>query len=609
MSTRRRLGASCLLILCLLSMALAQGEQPGNQARTISPTSSAVTASATAERVRFTAPSNVVRMQLQVISESGQILFDVSSKGNVLDWSLQDTSGQRLQGSYLAVVTVKSLSGRLSQRIGTVSVEKKQVELKAGNATGMAPAQQESVGPIEENATLTILKEDEGQAITVVANNGNDGQIVRDRGALSFRLGDFFSGNDQEQMRLTEEGNLGIGTDKPQAKLDVAGTIRTTKGIEFADGTVQSSGQSGKLDSQGNIVPNATGTGTQGRIAKWVDTAGTLGDSLLNETGNGLELRALSGSGTNPTFTNPNNVPGFSQFTFYPVSGPNTNMSFSAIPRGNGAANNHAQISVFRTDLIADSNNYEFAALRARDNDFVFGTGKSGTGVIRPFMLASGFLADNTTNNGQLYLATNGKVGIGNTAPGAKLDVTGDINTMTQYNIGGQRVLSTTSINSSNIFAGIGAGEGGLQNSFFGSDAGQSITTGEFNSFVGYQAGQGNTEGQQNSFFGAQAGINHQTGIGNSFFGAFSGLNNIDGQQNTIVGYNSANSNAGGPSTPSSAPILTVPQPSRTPRPSAIRRMSRRAIVWFSAALPVSTTRSTTPMLASVRLHRRRGCT
>src|SRR2546427_5251614 len=195
MFTLRRLSVSCFLVLCLLTMVLAQAEQPGNIGQKPSQTTATVTASATAERVRFTAPSNVVRMQLEVISESGQILFEVSSKGNVLDWSMQDGSGQRVQGSYLTVVTVKSISGRLSQRIGTVSVEEKRVELKAGDATGLGAAQQQAVGPIEENATLTILKGDEGQPVTVLANDGKDGQIVRDRGALSFRLGDFFSGS------------------------------------------------------------------------------------------------------------------------------------------------------------------------------------------------------------------------------------------------------------------------------------------------------------------------------------------------------------------------------------------------------------------------------
>src|SRR5205823_14610524 len=103
----RRLSVSCFLVLCLLTMVLAQAEQPGNIGQKPSQTTTTVTASATTDRVRFTAPSNVVRMQLQAISESGLIVFDESSKGNVLDRSLQDSSGQRLQGTYLTVVTVK----------------------------------------------------------------------------------------------------------------------------------------------------------------------------------------------------------------------------------------------------------------------------------------------------------------------------------------------------------------------------------------------------------------------------------------------------------------------------------------------------------------------
>ena len=104
MFTRQRLCASSFVILCLLCTALAQDQQPGNVAPKISQTNTTVTASATTERVRFTAPDNVVRMQLQVISETGQILFDVSSKGNVLDWSLQDSSGQRRKSVHEALL-------------------------------------------------------------------------------------------------------------------------------------------------------------------------------------------------------------------------------------------------------------------------------------------------------------------------------------------------------------------------------------------------------------------------------------------------------------------------------------------------------------------------
>src|SRR2546423_11820535 len=206
MFTPQRLCACSFVILCLLCTALAQDQQPDSVASKISQTNTTVTVSAIAERVRFTAPSNVVRMQLQVISESGQILFDVSSKGNVLDWSLQDSGGQRLQGSYLTVVTVKSLSGTVSERTGTVSVEEKQVELQRVDVTQFTAAQQQDVGPVEENADLIILKAGEAEATTVIAHDGTDGEIVRSRGALTFRVGDFFSGTDREQMRLTEEG-------------------------------------------------------------------------------------------------------------------------------------------------------------------------------------------------------------------------------------------------------------------------------------------------------------------------------------------------------------------------------------------------------------------
>ena len=113
---RRRSPGSFLLLFCLLATAFAQAEQASSVPQKTSSTNTTVTAAAAAERMRFTAPSNVVRMQLQIISGSGQILFDVSSKGNVLDWTLQDSSGQRLQGAYLAVVTVKSLAGRLSEK-------------------------------------------------------------------------------------------------------------------------------------------------------------------------------------------------------------------------------------------------------------------------------------------------------------------------------------------------------------------------------------------------------------------------------------------------------------------------------------------------------------
>ena len=63
----------------------------------------------------------------------------------------------------------------MSQRVGLVSIGEKQVELKVAAESGLTLALQQIVGPIEENATLNVLKGDEGQAITVQANNGDEG--------------------------------------------------------------------------------------------------------------------------------------------------------------------------------------------------------------------------------------------------------------------------------------------------------------------------------------------------------------------------------------------------------------------------------------------------
>src|SRR6266404_2616811 len=110
------------------------------------------------------------------------------------------------------------------------------------------------------------------------------------------------------------------------------------------------------------------------------------------------------------------------------------------------------------------------------------------------------------TANVQRMIVTNtGDVGIGITAPTAKLDVTGTINTLTQYNIGGSRVLSVPGGSASNTFAGVFAGDS-------------------------------NTTGAQNSFFGRSAGFNNNGGAGNAFFGFKAGDVNSGGFNNTAIG-------------------------------------------------------------------------
>ena len=117
------------------------------------------------------------------------------------------------------------------------------------------------------------------------------------------------------------------------------------------------------------------------------------------------------------------------------------------------------------------------------------------------------------------------------------------VNATTQYNINGNRILSTAGFN--NVFAGLGAGAAnttGADNSFFGRNAGFSNTGGS-NSFFGAFAGQFNTTGIFNAFFGARAGRSNTTADSNSFFGNSTGrdnafFGNVAGADNTTGSFN-----------------------------------------------------------------------
>lgn len=487
-----------------------------------------VTATATAKRVRFVAPGTVLQLRLEVYNEAGEKVFDTELRGgNVLDWNLQNGAGERLvPGSYACVTTVKSLSGRLSQRTGTVTVSADQTLMQPAEATQLSLPQQQAIGPMEGTATLAVLQSSETEAVTAVVHTGAEAQVSRTRGALSFRMGDFFSGNDKEQMRLTEDGKLGIGTADPQARLDVAGDIRATgvisaARIQFPDGTIQTSAQNGKLDSKlnasSNPFGNLTGSGTQDKIAKWLDNVGTLGDSTITETGGNV------GIGTTSPLQKLHVVGGKSLFQ------------------------NTGTASLF----IVDRTDGKIAAMGAGGASSTFAYDDTGIFKIESNSranIAAGVFGSAVGATTRLAINSSGNVGIGTETPATKLDVVGDINTSTQYKIGSSRILSNAG--SGNLFAGVNAGQvnTGSANSFFGSSAGAANTTGFSNSFFGSSAGSSNTTGQVNAFFGEGAGQANTTGSANSFFGSRAGNVNTVGGQNAFFGESAGAANTTGAS-------------------------------------------------------------
>lgn len=155
-----------------------------------------------------------------------------------------------------------------------------------------------------------------------------------------------------------------------------------------------------------------------------------------------------------------------------------------------------------------------------------------------------------------------GNVGIGQAAPGSKLDVNdGDINVSGAYKIGNATALSRSSANlgmgvlaaasgSNNIFIGLMAGgdrtTSGSDNIFIGGDAGKKNTSGNQNIFIGENAGKTNTSGSDNVFIGDDAGTTNTIGRKNVFIGENAGLGNTTGKGNVFIGESAGLSNTTG---------------------------------------------------------------
>jgi hypothetical protein len=141
-----------VLVLAVLSTAAAQ-DSAGTATQTSFLTITAVATGG--ERVRITAPSSIVQMHVEVYADSGERLFDQEIRGgNVFDWHLQDGQAQRLApGVYVCVVTAKSVSGKLTQKIGRVTVGETAVGVQTADSPQLTVQQTQAIGPVEKNSS------------------------------------------------------------------------------------------------------------------------------------------------------------------------------------------------------------------------------------------------------------------------------------------------------------------------------------------------------------------------------------------------------------------------------------------------------------------------
>ncbi|HRN70240.1 MAG TPA: FG-GAP-like repeat-containing protein, partial [Candidatus Woesebacteria bacterium] len=291
-------------------------------------------------------------------------------------------------------------------------------------------------------------------------------------------------------------GRVGIGTTSPQYTLDVAGNIRVGTDVYFGNIGLGSTGGASL------IGVNTTGFG--------ISTAPTVQGQLaaLNDA-----VSSLSGN----TFTDGGNY-------VYPTSGKYIGISSTAaLGKINGL-------------FLGDTSPIIFG----KDNDFRMVYNSAGNLVIGDssnnfLSINDGGTAGNFAfNTNHLYVASNGRVGIGTATPQAAFDVRGDIFTDRWANSGTNLLIGGTVAGAGNLI--------GLYNTILGGIAFNNITSGHSNVGIGYQAGYSNTSGLQNVAIGIQSLYYNQSGQQNVAIGGIAGNGNVGSPSfsyNVLIGYGS----------------------------------------------------------------------
>jgi hypothetical protein len=469
---------SAVLAVAVLSLPLGLAAEPPSK----------IAAGVGEQSLRFLASPAACQVRAQLVSASGETVFDSSwQDGNLLDWPVVSAMAALPAGAYRCVVSSRDLDGNV-----------------AANETG--------VSVDSGHITLAALPDGANAKVSLLAHDGTAGALVTTSGDLAFRFGDVLRGKDAERMRVTAEGNVGIGTAKPQAPLDVNGLIRTNKGIVFPDGTILTTA-AGLPGEATDAAPVGSRTGAPARPAAALlipGAVGALGGGLRGATPrpnviSDYQFRVDS-AGVHVGSTQPFALSVTGDAAFY------SNIGLVATTATAGIITSNGQPFIHRFG----SNNF-FAGLSA-GNLTLTGTRDTGLGPQTLSSLTSG--NDNTAVGfDSLKVVTSA---FNNTAVGSYsmfATTTGVSNTA----VGMQALYSNVAGGANSAF-----GAGALVNNLASS-----------NTAVGNAALLGNTSGASGTAVGASALLSNTTGSFNTAVGESALFQNSTGTHGTAVGYQS----------------------------------------------------------------------
>jgi len=401
----KQLPVAIILIVAMFTCAIGQVKVQDPQAATAT-----VTAGISGgDTVRVTAPGEVTQIQLEVYGANGEVIFDSGKlRGNVIDWKTTDAVGLLSQGSVVVVVTTRGLDGKSSQRYGSLTLEagqlklKKEVELTGVQKETLSTRRQsQKLDAGQDPEALTIVNESSSRSVVLTTHNGQAGQVTSTNGPLTLATGDTLTGKDREQMRITPDGKVGIGTQTPEAALDVNGEIRARGGIRFDDGTVLKSAPLSVVTNttitpgsatSSTLSPATAGTGTTNQLSKWTDNVGTLGNSGVTDSNGNIGIGTTSPVGR-----------------LHVVD-----------PTGSAQTADNA----FRVETTGGTVGPSFRFKSFEGADYLMtATGSGNAGGAGAFRIY-----DMTGNATRMYIAPgSGNIGFGTTAPTQKLDVFGNL--------------------------------------------------------------------------------------------------------------------------------------------------------------------------------------
>jgi hypothetical protein len=223
--------------------------------------------------------------------------------------------------------------------------------------------------------------------------------------------------NNLERVRITADGNVGIGTSSPAAAKLVVISPPNSPSLQLSDATQSTLTI---LHEPGNLLTYQAGGSA---VQRWVgngiermriDASGNVGigttapSAPLDVNGNVAitgTARRITGDFSNATIANR---------VAFQTSTANASTSFSVIPNG---TNTQSDFFAFNS---SDPNNASVMVLRVGTTEASVRSGALGTGTLLPMTFHTGA-------SERMRITAAGNVGIGTTAPGSSLEVNGGI--------------------------------------------------------------------------------------------------------------------------------------------------------------------------------------